>query len=439
MSNQIYNWQRFWCSPSDRFYLDYDGYLSDPEVQSVKGYNYNPNPKLVTFREISGIPCLILLGEPGIGKTQAMKEEEEKVTAELNNTDDQILSLDLRSVLTKDELTQKLFKSEEFTRWQSGRHRLHIFLDSFDECLLEINKLAVILVDAIKNYKEHVKLKRLTLRIACRTAVLPSVLEPGLKKLFGEDSLKIYQLVPLRRQDVVKAAEANGIDPDAFLEEVSRKNLVPLAIKPITLNFLLNNWLRYQSLENKSIDELYREGCRCLCEESNSSRRDSGAIGDFNRNQRLIIAARIAAVTIFANRVAVCNGTYADCARSKDELVLIENLCIGEEVANSKNFDISEPAIKEVLDTGLFSSRGEKRIGWSHQTYAEFLAAWYLKKHHVSVSLFQSLFYLSKDEDPEHKLVPQFHETAAWLATMIPEIRQEILTTDPDVLLHSDI
>ncbi|NEO66142.1 MAG: hypothetical protein F6J98_39470, partial [Moorea sp. SIO4G2] len=120
MSNQTYNWQRFWCAPSDRFYLDYDGYLSDPEVQSVKGYNYNPNPKLVTFREISGIPCLILLGEPGIGKTQAMKEEEEKVTAELNNTDDQILSLDLRSVLTKDELTQKLFKSEEFTRWQSG-------------------------------------------------------------------------------------------------------------------------------------------------------------------------------------------------------------------------------------------------------------------------------------------------------------------------------
>ncbi|AOW98729.1 hypothetical protein BJP34_04045 [Moorena producens PAL-8-15-08-1] len=459
MSNQIYNWQRFWCSPSDRFYLDYDGYLSDPEVQSVKGYNYNPNPKLVTFREISEIPCLILLGEPGIGKTQAMEEEEDKVTAELNNTDDEILSLDLRSVLTKDELTQKLFKSDKFTRWQSGSHRLHIFLDSFDECLLEINKLAVILVDAIKNYKEHVKLKRLTLRIACRTAVLPSVLEPGLKKLFGEDSLKIYQLVPLRRQDVVKAAEANGIDPDAFLEEVSRKNLVPLAIKPITLNFILNNWHRYQSLENNSIYELYRYGCRCLCEENNPSRRDSGAIGDLDPDQRLIIAARIAAVTIFANRFGVWTGTDADYPRSKDQLILIDDdLCMREEVAKSNNFDITKPAIKEVLDTGLFSSGGEKRIGWSHQTYAEFLAAWYLKEHNVSVSFFQSLFYLSKDreqlskdreqlskdreqlsKDPEDKLIPQLHETAAWLATMIPEIREVILSTDPDVLLLSDI
>ncbi|NEO36356.1 MAG: hypothetical protein F6J90_08500 [Moorea sp. SIOASIH] len=445
MSNQIYNWQRFWCSPSDRFYLDYYGYLSDPKVQSVNGYNYNPNPNLVTFREISGIPCLILLGEPGIGKTQAMEEEEDKITAELNNTDDEILSLDLRSVLTKDELTQKLFKSEEFTRWQSGRHRLHIFLDSFDECLLEINKLAVILVDAIKNYKEHVKLKRLTLRIACRTAVLPSVLEPGLKKLFGEDSLKIYQLVPLRRQDVVKAAEANGIDPDTFLEEVSRKNIVPLAIKPITLNFIINSYCRGSGefIENKKrIDKLYLylKGCRCLCEENNPSRRDSGAIGDLDPDQRLIIAARIAAVTIFANRFGVWTGTDTDYPRSKDQLILIDDdLCMREEVAKSKNFEITEPGIKEVLDTGLFSAGGEKRIGWSHQTYAEFLAAWYLKEHNVSVSFFQSLFYLSKDEDPEHKLIPQFHETAAWLATMIPEIREVILSSDPDVLLLSDI
>ncbi|WP_424101801.1 NACHT domain-containing protein [Moorena producens] len=397
-----------------------------------------------------------------------MEEEEDKVTAELNNTDDEILSLDLRSVLTKDELTQKLFKSDKFTRWQSGSHRLHIFLDSFDECLLEINKLAVILVDAIKNYKEHVKLKRLTLRIACRTAVLPSVLEPGLKKLFGEDSLKIYQLVPLRRQDVVKAAEANGIDPDAFLEEVSRKNLVPLAIKPITLNFILNNWHRYQSLENNSIYELYRYGCRCLCEENNPSRRDSGAIGDLDLDQRLIIAARIAAVTIFANRFGVWTGTDADYPRSKDQLILIDDdLCMREEVAKSNNFDITKPAIKEVLDTGLFSSGGEKRIGWSHQTYAEFLAAWYLKEHNVSVSFFQRRFYLSEDEhpeqlsknpeqlskdpeqlskdpeqlskDPEDKLIPQLHETAAWLATMIPDIREVILSSDPDVLVHSDI
>ncbi|NEO51077.1 MAG: hypothetical protein F6K55_46175 [Moorea sp. SIO4A3] len=386
-----------------------------------------------------------------------MKEEEEKVTAELKNTDDEILSLDIGFFSKEDTLKKELFESPQFTKWQSGSHRLHIFLDSLDECLLRIQTLARILVYELKKYKEHVE--RLTLRIACRTAVLPSGLEPGLKELFGKDSLGIYQLVPLRRQDVVKAAEANEInDPDAFLEEVYKKNLVPLAIKPITLNFILENWCGDQSLENNSIYELYRYGCRRLCKENNLSRRDSGAMGDLDPDQRLIIAARIAAVTIFANRVAVYNETDADYPPSKDQLILIKKLCIGEEVDNSNNFKVTPSAIKEVLDTGLFSSRGEKLIGWSHQTYAEFLAAWYLKKHNVSVSFFQSLFYLSKDpeqlskdpeqlskdpeqlsKDPEHKLIPQLHETAAWLATMIPEIRKEILKTDPDVLLYSDI
>ncbi|NEO11233.1 MULTISPECIES: hypothetical protein [unclassified Moorena] len=451
MSNQTYNWQRFWCSISDDFNLGYDGYLSDPDVTLVNGYNYNPNPKLVTFREISGIPCLILLGEPGIGKTQTMKEEEEKVTAELKNTDDEILSLDIGFFSKEDTLKKELFESPQFTKWQSGSHRLHIFLDSLDECLLRIQTLARILVYELKKYKEHVE--RLTLRIACRTAVLPSGLEPGLKELFGKDSLGIYQLVPLRRQDVVKAAKANEIDPDTFLEEVSKKNLVPLAIKPITLDFLLKIYCRGsgESLENKRIDQLYLDGCRCLCEEPNPNRRDSGAIGDLDPDQRLIIAARIAAVTIFANRFGVWTGLYRNYAPYPDQLILIKELCIGEEVANSKNLDITELAIKEVLDTGLFSSRGEKRIGcsdqtygekligWSHQTYAEFLAAWYLKEHNVSESFFQRHFYLCNHKDPEHKLIPQLHETAAWLATMISEIREVILSSDPDVLLLSDI
>ncbi|WP_225895497.1 CHAT domain-containing protein [Dendronalium phyllosphericum] len=42
-------------------------------------------------------------------------------------------------------------------------------------------------------------------------------------------------------------------------------------------------------------------------------------------------------------------------------------------------------------------------------------------------------------EDPERKLIPHFHETAAWLASMRTDVLHEILKTDPDVLLQSDI
>ena len=42
-------------------------------------------------------------------------------------------------------------------------------------------------------------------------------------------------------------------------------------------------------------------------------------------------------------------------------------------------FAVSEGAVREVLsDTGLFSSRGPRRMGWAHRTFAEYLASRYL-------------------------------------------------------------
>ncbi len=431
MLDRVYNWQRFWCPRSGHINLADGGYLYDPEAKWGDAYN----PDLVTFSAISQIPCLILLGEPGIGKSQAIETERKKVADELKDTTDEILSLDLRSIPDTYKLDSKLFKSKKFTNWLDGEHRLHIFLDSLDECFLQIKQIATILVDELSDY--HEEIHRLTFRLACRTAVFPSVLEQGIKEIFGENSIGIYELAPLRRTDVIEAVKAEGIESDAFLEEVHKKSIVPLAIKPITLKFLLNTYRRHngQFPETQRLHQLYLEGCRCLCEETNDSRLASNTKGVLDVDQRLIVAARIAAVTVFANRFAVWTGI--DRGDVPNEDVLLRKLCIGHEVANSKEFEISESVIKEVLDTGLFSSRGEQRMGWAHQTYAEFLAAWYVVQHKTPI---HSILNFSRSpEDPNNKLVPQLHETAAWLASMRPDVLEEIIKTDPDILLRSDI
>lgn len=41
----------------------------------------------------------------------------------------------------------------------------------------------------------------------------------------------MYELAPLRRVDVVEAAKANNLNPDMFLCEIDRMEVVPLAIK----------------------------------------------------------------------------------------------------------------------------------------------------------------------------------------------------------------
>ncbi len=118
--------------------------------------------------------------------------------------------------------------------------------------------------------------------------------------------------------------------------------------------------------------------------------------------------------------------------------IAILDFCVDKESINQQDFLIKEDLIREVLSiTGLFSSRGANRMGFAHQTYAEFLAAWYLVQREIP--LVQVMSLIVSPEDPERKLVPQLHEIAAWLAGMMPDVFRQILKADPDVLLRSDV
>lgn len=428
MSEQVYGWKRFWCPRSGYINLVDGGYLYDPD--SKWGREYNPD--LVSFEEISHLPCLVLLGEPGMGKTETIKAEQAKIFRAIKANGDDELTLDLRSFGSEDRLIKKLFESSKFKAWVESTHRLYIFLDSFDEGLLRIDTLAALLADEFKEYQEQTK--RLFLRITCRTAVWSITLEEQLRQIWGKDAVGVYELAPLRRTDVKLAAASEGVKSEDFLSEVREKNVVSLAIKPVTLKFLLKTYSRHngQFSTNQTLRDLYLDGCRLLCEEVNRNRRESGLKGKLESEQRLIIAARIAAVIIFAKRFAVW--TDINQGDVPEEDVLLQKLCWGHERANGREIEVTEARIEEVLDTGLFSSRGLYRMGWAHQTYAEFLAAWYLKQHQVSLP--QILKWIIH---PDCRVVPQLQETTAWLSSMIPEVFQEIVKTDPDVLLQSDI
>ncbi len=433
MPNQDYQWKRFWCPRSGRINLADGGYLCDPEEKWGKIYN----PDLVTFDAISDFPCLALLGEPGIGKSRALEAQKKEIISKIQQQGGQVHPLDdIRSFGNESRLVDKLFNSPQFNEWLQGTHQLHIFLDSFDECRLHIKTLATLLVDEFKAYRAHIK--RLHLRIACRTAVWQPVLEEGLKQIWGKDSVGIYELAPLRRVDVSKAAKIEGINnPEAFIEEINRKNVVPLAIKPITLEFLIKTYRSYNGKfpPNQRLHELYLEGCLWLCEERNKSRISSELKGNLKRQQRLMVAARIAAIMIFGKKSVIWTGIPSDVP---DDDVFMEKICQGTESVYGREFEITEEAVKEVLDTGLFSSRGElSRMGWAHQTYAEFLAAWYLTQRHIELS--QILKLIVHSDDPDGKIIPQLYETVAWIASMLPEVFQEVMKTDPHILLQSDV
>src|SRR5205823_9697725 len=78
----------------------------------------------VEFSEIADKRCLVLLGEPGIGKTFALKRAKRQTSFLLN----------LGSYGSEERLINDLFRSDEFRNWAKHGGDFEVFIDSFDEC-----------------------------------------------------------------------------------------------------------------------------------------------------------------------------------------------------------------------------------------------------------------------------------------------------------------
>lgn len=364
-----------------------------------------------------------------MGKSTALELERAAVEKALVDTQDTLMWVDLREFQTDQRLAQKVFASRKMDEWRTGSHTLHLFFDSLDEALLRIENIAAVLSSELRELPAG----RLRLRIACRAADWPGGLEATLRTIWAEGHVGVFLLVPLRRTDVVVAAKSTGIDdPDAFLRDVDILGAAPLANRPVTLRFLMNSFRRGGSLLT-SRTELYREGCKCLCEPS-ESRRDAKAFGKLTPGQRVEVAGRLAAVTQFSNRFAIWTGP--DEGDIPDQDVLLARLIGGKEGDGPTETGVDTDAVRETLDTGLFTSRGVNRLGWAHQTCAEFLAAHHLHQHKMPPA---HTLRLLLHQDGSGKVVPQLRETAAWLASMNPLIFRALAKTDPATLLRGDV
>ena len=205
---------------------------------------------------------------------------------------------------------------------------------------------------------------------------------------------------------------------------------VPFAIKPLTLKMLLTIYQQRGELPNSNI-ELYKQGCLALCEEQNKSRRDSGRRGRLNASQRMRLAGRIAAATILGNRFAVWTGPEVDCPV---EDIPVSALAGHREEGEFASFNATDDDVREVLDTGLFSSRGEGRMGWAHQGYGEFLSALYLFERGVPAeTTLKALLH------PTGGLIPQLSVVAAWAASLNSGMRAALIGDEPLALLRGDL
>jgi len=182
-----YNWKRFWYQREDKIDLSDEWFLCDHD-RDLEQYLCHPN--IVPFESLTNTKCLILLGEPGVGKTTSLQLECKKLQ-ECIEKDDQSIWEDLKDYHDVNYLNTKVFKSKAFLAWTRGSYNLHLFFDSLDECQIHIDNIGRVILKELKT--NNYPIERFYLRIICRTGYWDSSLEDKLRKLF----VRVREMIPL--------------------------------------------------------------------------------------------------------------------------------------------------------------------------------------------------------------------------------------------------
>lgn len=220
-----YPWPRFWVPRDGVIDLSDAGFLRDPTDRLAR-------PRWpVPLAELQPWQALVLLDEPGIGKSTTLKEEADRVASLPADANFVSIYVDLRAFSSEELLYRRIFESEKFIAWKNGGSHLFLHLDSLDEALLRIDSIANLLALELPGLPTD----RLSIRIACRTAVWPAdTLGIVLKSIWG-DATGAFELAPLRRRDVFTALDVHGIATEGFMRALFAAQAVPFAIKPLTL------------------------------------------------------------------------------------------------------------------------------------------------------------------------------------------------------------
>lgn len=400
--------ERFWCPRDGKYALDADGFLRDPNVTLV-GVG-SANPEALRNDDLREGPCLVLLGEPGAGKSTAVRDDP------LARGESRILHVDLAAYGSEDRLVRDVFRCSEVIDWIAGDDELCLVLDSLDEAQARIPHLG----NVVGQELGKLPIWRLFLRVVCRTADWPTSLEGSLRELFEE--VTVVQILPLRLVDAATIA-STWCDALRLLDEVRQSGAGPLAARPLTLQFLARGFAEAGTLPGRG-PGMYAAGIRSLCEEQNPGRRDAGLVGAAAVAERVSIARRIAAATVFSGASAVWTGPEVDAdstdLRLADFAGMTEPTVTGQVVPTVET-------VKEVMSTGLFTSRGGQRLGWAHATFADFLAAEWIVENELSATQARPLF-LGHDG----RCWPQTRLAASWVVAIEPDRFAFLVRADPE-------
>jgi hypothetical protein len=392
------------------------GFLADPK-DSLYGDTLK---HLKSTDDLDAKGVLVLLGEAGLGKTVEVRR--------LAGTNSQVLDLGQ----TNDE---QILERELTSRLLAVDPSSALVLDALDEALVGIPKASEVILRCLRSTKGPIPRIVLT----CRTGAWPVVFGAQLASLVGDAGKSEYELCMLTRNDASIAAEAEGLNSNAFIQAIADAGVEPLAASPTTLNLLIKLFGKNSLPQTRAA--LYESALLKLCEQP-AERRERSEPREGSRvitpADMLATATRIAAMTVLSGRSQI---SALGLGEADDGSMHFSEFAGGHERigdGHGQKVEITEQLVRETLKhTGLFSARAASTFGFAHKSYAEFLTARFIARAKLHPLQLASLLFT--DGISGRRVIPQLSETAGWLADLDPTFRRELIVKEPGVLLHSDL
>jgi hypothetical protein len=412
--------RRLWRPRDDAHPIDTAVWLAESELVAAAA-------GLVDVQRACSHACTILLGEPGIGKSTELLG----FVRQHSGRGGIVQLIELRGFGDEQRLLDELGLGSVSTAAESPEHPV-LALDSLDECPMPMGQVIELLKRALPALPRGAHLV-----VACRTAAWPPILEAVLRGYYTD--VGVYELLPLTHSQVAELAAAAGLDPEAFRDAVADARVAPLTVSPNTLKLLLADALSWAGSGPLRLpggqQELFDRACRRLAAEPNPYRQVSGSFR--SPDEVVAVAGYLATIALFSGAAEF----WIDPVEESPPGALAPAACGPASVAwNDQEslrvgpLSVDQWLVREVLGTALFAGRGEERLGFVHQTIAEYLAA----RHLVSAGVpTQQVIALLRGR--KGRLAPQVQAVAAWLIALAPDRYGHLLGDDPTAFIRSAV
>ena len=209
-----FDWTRYWLPLSEEPVLDQEGYFSAP-YSEIHGRRVRfRNQTAQTLEELNSLPCLVLLGAPGAGKSTELAGA---VGCAKDCGEDPFV-VRLGAIGGEAGLYRKLLDHPRTRAWREDAQPVTRFLDALDEGILHIENVAAVLREELfaelpsTGGSKRKFARALRLRVTCRSGDWPMSLTTAFEKLWEEEDIGTYRPYPSRSSRRLRGRRSTASD-----------------------------------------------------------------------------------------------------------------------------------------------------------------------------------------------------------------------------------